>query len=36
VLRNYTEQTRREVWEDLKKVLLELGLSLPKRSGKQD
>lgn len=36
VLRNYTEQTRREVWEDLKKVLLELGLPLPKRSGKQD
>jgi DNA polymerase len=36
VLRNYTEQTRREVWEDLKKVLVELGLPIPKRSGKQD
>jgi DNA polymerase len=36
VLRNYTEQTRREVWDDLKKVLVELGLAIPKRSGKQD
>jgi len=36
VLRNYTEQTRREVWDDLKKVLVELGLPIPKRSGKQD
>jgi DNA polymerase len=36
VLRNYTEQTRREVWDDLKKVLVELGLPTPKRSGKQD
>jgi DNA polymerase len=36
VLRNYTEQTRREVWDDLKKVLIELGLAIPKRSGKQD
>jgi DNA polymerase len=36
VLRNYTEQTRREVWDDLKKVLIELGLPIPKRSGKQD
>lgn len=36
VLRNYTEQTRREVWEDLKKVLTELSLPIPKRSGKQD
>jgi DNA polymerase len=35
VLRNYTEQTRREVWDDLKKVLTELGLPIPKRSGKQ-
>ena len=36
VLRNYTEQTRGEVWNDLKKVLGELGLPIPKRSGKQE
>jgi DNA polymerase len=36
VLRNYTDQTRREVWDDLKKVLTELSLPIPKRSGKQD
>jgi len=36
VLRNYTEQTRREVWEDLKKVLVELALPIPKRVGKQE
>ncbi|HEY7120886.1 MAG TPA: uracil-DNA glycosylase [Tepidisphaeraceae bacterium] len=36
VLRNYTEQTRREVWDDLKKVLIELDLPIPKRSGKQE
>jgi DNA polymerase len=36
VLRNYTEQTRREVWDDLKKVLVELSLAIPKRSGKQE
>ena len=36
VLRNYTEQTRGEVWNDLKKVLTELGLQIPKRSGKQE
>ena len=36
VLRNYTEQTRREVWDDLKKVLTELGLPIPQRSGKQE
>jgi uracil-DNA glycosylase family 4 len=36
VLRNYTPQTRREVWDDLKKVLIELGLPIPKHSGKQE
>jgi DNA polymerase len=36
VLRNYTAQTRTEVWEDLKKVMGELELAIPKRSGKQD
>ena len=36
VLRNYTPQTRREVWEDLKKVLQELNLPIPNRSGKQE
>lgn len=36
VLRNYTEQTRRQVWEDLKKVLSEINLPIPNRSGKQE
>jgi DNA polymerase len=36
VLRNYTEQTRGEVWNDLKKVLTELGRAIPKRSGQQE
>jgi DNA polymerase len=36
VLRNYTEQTRGEVWNDLKKVLAELGRPIPKRSGQQE
>lgn len=36
VLRNYTPQTRAEVWDDLKKVLMEVGLPIPKRSGKQE
>jgi DNA polymerase len=36
VLRNYTAQTRAEVWDDLKKVMAELNLPIPKRSGKQD
>jgi uracil-DNA glycosylase family 4 len=31
LLRNYTEQNRRYVWEDMKKVLLELGLPVPER-----
>jgi DNA polymerase len=29
VLRNYTPETRRRVWEDMKKVLVELGLPVP-------
>lgn len=36
VLRNYTAQTRKEVWEDLKKVLVEVGLPIPNRSGKSE
>jgi DNA polymerase len=36
VLRNYTAQTRAEVWDDLKKVMNELNLPTPKRSGKQE
>ncbi len=30
LLRNYTRDTRGRVWEDMKKVLVELGLTLPK------
>ena len=36
VLRNYTAQTRGEVWDDLKKVLVEVGLPIPNRSGKSE
>jgi DNA polymerase len=36
VLRNYTAETRAQVWEDLKKVMTELNLPIPKRSGKQE
>ena len=36
VLRNYTAQTRAEVWDDLKKVMAEVNLPIPNRSGKQD
>ena len=32
LLRNYSEQNRRYVWEDMKKVLVELGLPVPERS----
>ena len=32
LLRNYSEQNRRYVWEDMKKVLIELGLPVPERS----
>jgi uracil-DNA glycosylase len=33
LLRNYSEQNRRYVWEDMKKVLTELGLPIPERKG---
>lgn len=33
LLRNYSEQNRRYVWEDIKKVLVELGLPVPERKG---
>jgi DNA polymerase len=32
LLRNYSEQNRRYVWEDMKKVLAELGLPIPERN----
>jgi uracil-DNA glycosylase family 4 len=32
LLRNYSEQNRRYVWEDMKKVLAELGLPVPERN----
>ena len=31
LLRNYSQQNRKRVWEDMKKVLAELGLPVPKR-----
>jgi len=31
LLRNYSQDNRRRVWEDMKKVLAELGLPIPKR-----
>jgi len=34
LLRNYSEDNRRKVWEDMKKVLAELGLPVPQRTGK--
>jgi DNA polymerase len=34
LLRNYSDDNRRKVWEDMKKVLAELGLSVPQRSDK--
>ncbi len=30
LLRNYSQENRRKVWEDMKKVLAELGLAIPK------
>lgn len=32
LLRNYSQENRRRVWEDMKKVLTELGLSIPEHS----
>jgi len=34
LLRNYSEDNRRRVWEDMKKVLAELGLPIPEHGGK--
>ncbi len=33
LLRNYSKDNRRRVWEDMKKVLAELGLPIPERAG---
>jgi hypothetical protein len=33
VLRQYTDETRAAVWSDLKQVLTELKLPIPKRGG---
>jgi len=33
LLRNYTHETRAQVWDDMKKVLAELGLPVPDSSG---
>jgi DNA polymerase len=34
LLRNYSAENRRRVWEDMKKVLAELGLPIPEGSRK--
>ena len=34
LLRNYSDDNRRKVWEDMKKVLAELGLPVPQKTGK--
>jgi uracil-DNA glycosylase len=34
LLRNYSDDNRRKVWEDMKKVLVELGLPVPQKTGK--
>ena len=34
LLRNYSQENRQKVWEDMKKVLSELGLSIPERGKK--
>lgn len=35
LLRNYSPDNRRKVWEDMKKVLTELGLPIPKKTSKK-
>jgi DNA polymerase len=35
ILRNYTPETRAAVWSDLKQVLVELGLPIPDKRGRQ-
>jgi len=35
LLRNYSDDNRRKVWEDMKKVLAELGLPVPQSAAKQ-
>ncbi|MGD0573586.1 MAG: uracil-DNA glycosylase [Sedimentisphaerales bacterium] len=34
LLRNYSDDNRRKVWEDMKKVLAELGLPVPQKTGR--
>jgi uracil-DNA glycosylase family 4 len=34
LLRNYSDENRRKVWEDMKKVLAELGLPVPQRNSR--
>jgi DNA polymerase len=34
LLRNYSDDNRRKVWEDMKKVLAELGMPVPQKTGK--
>jgi uracil-DNA glycosylase len=34
LLRNYSDDNRRKVWEDMKKVIAELGLPVPQHTGK--
>jgi len=34
LLRNYSDDNRRKVWEDMKKVMAELGLPVPQKTGK--
>jgi uracil-DNA glycosylase family 4 len=34
LLRNYSQENRKRVWEDMKKVLVELGLPIPEHSSK--
>jgi len=35
LLRNYSDDNRKRVWEDMKKVLAELGLPVPKNQKHQ-